>query len=164
MIESDELRQMLVQELLSSKLNKLDFKLQYYNQYLGDTSILLTSLLEEHLLEDSNWTFDKWIDDCLITKLEKQENEWRVWGIVIWGRENTSQEWVDPFYFHLKIENITFKCEEYCFLFGESHENEITYEMFNENRNQFDVSFYSNDDWDRSERDWKYIITWKQPN
>ena len=154
-----ELEQMLVTELVESKdkISKIS-NITYYNEYLGDGSILLSSILAEHLLGGGNWAIEKWFDDSILTKMRVSENKYAIWGIMIWGRENSSQQWVDPFYFEIQLTENSSEFSEYTFLFSEEGHQEITYDEFNKNRNIFDRSFYKNKDWNPSERNWKYII------
>jgi hypothetical protein len=160
----DEIQELLIAELEihKDKIVSTD-NLDYYNNLLGDTSFLLAGLLNQQLKEQIySWDHDKWIDDSLITKVEINQNKLLIWGIMIWGRNNTTAQWTDPFYFEIILEDLDADKEvKYIFLFGDSNSPEIPYEKFNNNRNLWDKDFYSTDEWDIQERDWKYrIIKW----
>ena len=120
-------------------------------------SFLLAGVLELNLKADcENWDTDKWIDDSLLTKVTVDKNKVSIWGVMIWGRLDTTEQWTDPFYFEIVLNEIGFI--EYTFLYGEEQSIEVTYEAFNQNRNLWDRGFYSSKDWDPSERNWEYII------
>lgn len=158
-----ELEDLLVKELvLSQKQIEESDSVEYYNELTGDVSVLLTSILEEHLLERKEWDSKRWLDDSLLTKIELDENIYRIWGIVIWGKENTLSQWTAPFYFEIRLSDDYSDFKEYTFLFGtEENRQYLCYEEFNEDRGIWDKEFYSNDEWDPSERDWKFIINSK---
>ena len=81
-----------------------------------------------------------------------------IWGIMIWGRIDTNEQWVDPFYFEVKLNSDHSDFIKFTFLFGEDSLPEITYIEFNQNRNMWDKGFYSTKNWNPSERNWKYIL------
>ena len=152
-----ELESILINEI--SKISDLKIeRCDYYNHLFADSSIVLCSILEEYLLEREDWEEEKWLDDSLLTKLEVNQREVKIWGVMIWGRVDVSQQWTDPFFFNLRFrgnEKVNF---EYTYLFGESDSPEVTYEEFNSRRGIWDKEHYSSDEWNPSERDWKYII------
>lgn len=165
MKELHELQQLLINELSKYKcLDRDRQEVDYYNDFLGDTSILISSILNEHLLEKTEWEVEKWIDDCLITKVIFDLGKWKIWGILIWGKEDTTQEWTDPFYFEIKTTLNGLHFLEYSFLVGDINSEEITYEEFTNDRGVWDKLFYSSNDWDVSERNWKYIINIQNQN
>ncbi|RNA62005.1 hypothetical protein D1631_08680 [Chryseobacterium nematophagum] len=156
----EELQDLLLDEI-QNNLNKkvVSESHDYYNEYTGYISVLLASILEKRLLKDTDWNSNRWIDDSLLTKLKLSNSKLSIWGIMIWGVKNLNKQWTDPFYFEIefKIENEKF--DNYTFLFGDLINHEISYEAFANNRNYWDVDYYTTSDWSPVERNWKYIIT-----
>ena len=155
-----ELLKMLILELIEFEYKIAEIsEVTYYNEYLGDSSIILSSILGEHLLGRKDWDVEKWLDDCLLTKVKFNDNGcYNIWGIMIWGKENTTQQWVDPFFFNIQLAEKKSNFSEYTFLFSEEGRKEITYEEFSGNRSLLDENFYLTEDWNPSERNWKFII------
>ena len=157
-----ELEQMLVNELVEySRRKPTAITSQYYNEVMGDTSVLLTSILEEHLLGNEEWDSKKWLDDCLLSKVKIEDNKCHIWGVVIYGKENTLKQWTAPIYFEISF----FNCSgymEYLFLFDSENEPELLYEDFAANREFWDSDFYTDEHWNPSERSWKFIIHYKK--
>ena len=153
----EELQQMLFSEI-NDCLYAVDpaIELDYYNEVMGDVSFLLAGVLELNLKTScENWDADKWIDDSLLTKVSVDGNKVSIWGVMIWGRMHTTEQWTDPFYFEAILNDISI---EYTFMFGEEQALEVTYGAFNQDRNMWDRGFYSNRDWKPSERNWEFII------
>jgi len=147
----EEILTMLVHELekYGHKIDRNSRKNEYYNEQLGDTSFLLAGLLELLLKENiTEWDKEKWIDDSLITKIEINNDKLTIEGIMIWGIENTTEQWTDPFCFEIEsfISKIDFK--KITFLFGDWDYPEVSYEEFKKHRNF----------WGANDRNWKYII------
>ncbi len=155
----EEIQGSLIEEIKSSIVNiPINSKLDYYNELLGDVSFLLAGYLHVQLKQNyKDWDSSKWIDDSLITKVNIDSGQYSFWGVMIWGVENTTEQWTDPFYFTVLFEDKDYipKCT---LLFGDSNCAEITYEEFNSDRNYWDEDYYSSPDWHPYERDWKYII------
>ncbi|ROI02150.1 MULTISPECIES: hypothetical protein [unclassified Chryseobacterium] len=130
----EELQSLLLLEIIQSISHIKSIPItNYYNEIMGDTSILLTSLLEEHLLECSDWDSNKWLDDSLLTDIKLlSNNKFSIKGIIIWGRNNTSEEWTEPFSFEIKISD---ELKHYDFLFGDANKPEISYDEYKVNRN-----------------------------
>ena len=152
-----------IETLLKSELNqhldkiKSNSILDCFNDKLEDTSFILAGLLNMLLKNNNpNWK-EKWIDDSLITKVKFDNDKISIWGIMIWGKDDTTEQWTEPFYFETFSSNF----KQYFFLFGDLDCPEIRYEEFNQNRNFWDLCFYSNDQWIPFERKWKYQITSK---
>lgn len=141
----EELQNLLLLEV-NQNIKKINFAqhIDYYNEIMGDTSILLTSILEEHLLEDKNWDKNRWLDDCLLTNVRLLSNDnFSINGIMIWGRNDTLEEWTQPFYFEMQTSNIL---NQYEFLFVDIDNPEISYEEFNMDRHY----------WNYKIKHWKY--------
>jgi len=145
----------LVDEL-ENHINKIKAKnhsVLYYNEILGDTSFLLAVLLDSLLKNNyEDWDNSKWFDDCLISELTIQNDKVKLFGVMIWGKYDTTEQWTEPFAFEVdllnqKNNNVTFK-----FLFSDLDNPEITYENFSKNR----------DYWSVKNRKWKYIIKSKK--
>jgi hypothetical protein len=142
---------MLVDELMKDleRIKSIDKGLVYYNEFLGSTSFLLAGLLELLLKKNfGEWDNRKWIDDSLITSISTQNEIMNIGGIMIWGRENTTKQWTDPFSFEIELSMDEVGFERFTFLFCDSDIHEISYEEFKINREY----------WDNSNRNWKYII------
>jgi hypothetical protein len=155
MKQLEEIEQMLISEIHSNidKIEILECNLEHYNEILGDTSFLLASILNSLLNSNEDWDSKKWIDDSLLTEVKLDGNKLSIWGIMIWGIENTTEQWTDPFYFEIKLKQNTLGFNEYTFLFCDLDKSEISYEDFSMNRNY----------WNPTERNWKYIINQKNP-
>ncbi|AEE51477.1 hypothetical protein [Haliscomenobacter hydrossis] len=159
----EELNEMLVCEICQY-LDEIDFDvdLECYNELTGDVSFLLAGVLESQLKRSFNdWEPNKWIDDSLLTKIAIDGKKVSIWGVMIWGRIDTTQQWIDPFYFEMILNATCSNFVEFTFLFGEEKNIEVTYEEFNTNRNLWGGGFYSDIYWTPFERDWKYIINVK---
>jgi hypothetical protein len=143
---------MLVFELFNSleKVRRINTKPQYYNDILGDTSFLLAGLLDSLLKRDYNdWDKDKWIDDSLLTSSVIENNTLTLGGVMIWGRDNTTEQWTDPFSFRIELFEKEKSYRELTLLFSDWDTPEITYEQFRDNRDCW-AAF--------TDRNWKYII------
>ncbi|MBG6133198.1 Fe-S-cluster formation regulator IscX/YfhJ [Aquimarina sp. EL_43] len=151
----EETELMLITELQSniSNVKNLKSDLEYYNEILGDSSFLLGGLLDVLLKSDNDWDSKRWIDDSLLTKIKLEGNKLSISGIMIWGIENITEQWTDPFYFEIKLKENNPDFDEYTFLFCDLDKSEISYEDFSMNRNY----------WNPIERNWKYIINQKNP-
>jgi len=156
----EEIQEMLISELFNNldrlKLNHNDD----YNKLMGDTSFLLAGYLHQKLKADfKNWDKKKWIDDSLLTKIIFQVDKLFIWGVVIWGIENLTAQWTEPFYFEAVLNNEKTSFEKIILFFGDENCSAITYEDFNINRNFWDREYYSNKNWNPTERSWKYRIS-----
>lgn len=156
----EEIQEMLILELCNSlKSFNSGIEMDYYNEELGDTSFLLAGYLEKQLRKNfQDWNKEKWIDDSLLTKINIDENKLSIWGVMIWGVKNLTEQWTEPFYFNVVLNDCQTDFIKSTLLFGDENCSEITYEEFNQNRDFWDVGYYSNEDWHPFERDWKYII------
>jgi hypothetical protein len=146
-----EILEILVPELISGvdKLSSIGTKPDYYNELFGSTSFLLAGLLESLLKEQvDDWEETKWIDDSLLSGAYFENSTFTLDGVMIWGREDTTEQWTDPFCFKIEllIDKVGYK--KYVFLFGQLGAHEVTYEEFRDNRSY----------WDSVEKDWKYVI------
>lgn len=146
----DEIEVMLVNELWNNfdTIKSLKQEVDYYNDMLGDTSFLLAGLLGALLKFEDKWDSKKWLDDSLLTNIRLNKNKLSICGVMIWGLENTTKQWTDPFSFKVDLGDTKSEFNEYTFMFGDLNKREISYEEFRINRNY----------WGQTERDWKYII------
>lgn len=147
-----EIENMLIVELKEC-LHSIseNVSLDYYNELLGDSSFLLAGLLESQLKKKFvDWNDKKWIDDSLLTKVKINKTKLSIWGIMIWGKEDTTEQWTEPFYFEITFSRNFEKFEQYSFLFGDLNEPAITYEEFSDNRDYWAKNSVN--------RNWKYII------
>lgn len=159
MKSDQEIKKMIMEELRKSSdaISKVE-ELEYYNKVLGDTSYLLSALLDLNLRRSKHWDAEKWLDDSFLTKVSHTPREWHIWGVIIIGENGTTEQWTEPFYCFIKILENNTDVKQVHFLFGEENFMNVTYEEFNNNRRMFDRDFYSDKNWDPSERNWKYII------
>lgn len=145
-----------IKEMLASELNQcipivknIAKPVEYFNEYLGDTSFLLVGLLDAHLREDDEeWTSLKWMDDSLITDVNLTDRRLSIWGIAIWGIEDDTEQWTEPFFFEVALDDFTVDMTHYSFLFGEIGQPEISYEHLRKNP----------DIWAGNDPDWRYIV------
>lgn len=123
----------------------------YFNELLGDTSFLLAGLLYSVLKSKyRDWREDKWIDDSLLTDVRVKESGVTIEGIMIIGRQGTSQQWVAPFVFTINlVEGVEIDTNSFSFLFGTADDRHVSYEDFIGRSEVFDLS---------SNKDWKYKI------
>lgn len=156
----EEIENMLVEELCASADNVecMDKSKRYFNDCVGDASFILAALLHQHLkLSKFDWCKKKWIDDCLLSKIQKNENEVCIWGVMIWGREGVNSQWVEPFFFKIDLD-----CNggqsDYIIMFGSADHPELKYEDFLQNREYWDVDYYVDENWDPYVKSWRYVI------
>ncbi len=149
----EEIQTMLVNELWNrlDRVKSLKSEVDYYNDILGDTSFLLSGLLGALLELRSDWDKHRWIDDSLLLGVKLTKNKLSIWGVMIWGIENTTEQWTEPFYFEVVLDSNESDFSEYTFLLGDLNKPEIPYEEYRVNRNY----------WEEDERNWKYIINKK---
>lgn len=146
-----EILTMLIHELVShfDKVKSINQNLDYYNDILGDTSFLLSNLLESLLRNNfKDWNNRKWMDDSIITSITVQNNKLAIGGIMIWGKKGTTEQWTDPFFFEIDLLRDKTGFKKFTFLFCDMYNHEITYEQFKANRNY----------WTKGIRNWRYII------
>lgn len=147
-----QILKMLIPELISgvNKLSSINKNPGNYNDLFGNTSLMLTGLLELMLkTKFADWDRSKWFDDSFLSEARFENSVLTLEGVMIWGRENTSQRWVDPFLFEIDLQVNENSYKKYVFLFGHLDDKEIIYEQFNKDRSY----------WNNREKDWKYIIT-----
>lgn len=159
-----QLEEMLTLELCDS-LNKINpnTKLDYYNEVFGDTSVILARLFDLRLQERvSEWGAMRWIDDSLLTKVVLSDKRLSIWGIIIWGKEGTTSQWTDPFYFEASLDQASCQMPDYSLMVGDLDLTSITYEDFNNSRGVWDQDYYSNVKWNPCERNWKYKMEIKR--
>lgn len=145
-----EIQEVLIDELHKNIFDSEDWKgeFKYYNEVLGFTSGVLAGLLLVHLREENDeWRGAKWIDDCLITKLELKNSILTIDGIMIWAIGNDS-DWTDPFRFSIEFENTGVDFKEYTFFFGDYDKPALPYNKFRD----------KNEYWGNGVRNWSYII------
>lgn len=149
MKSANEIAQMLLDELLKNIKNINNFKNSiYYNELLGDTSFLLAGLLHMMIKKEPQIDQKIWIDDSLITNINLVDNIISIGGIMIWGKNGTTEEWVDPFNFTINLNNNFTDFTDYNFLFKDVDLTELSYEDFKENRNYYSDKI----------KNWKYEI------
>jgi len=133
--------------------------LMYYNEFLGNTSFVLAKLLESLLVSgDYDWDIKKWIDDLLITKVRVNGNQLMLWAVVISGVDGVTEQWTQPVYFEAKFNNTSRHFDSYLIMYSDNDRIDLSYDEFIKNRDIWDRMSYSSDDWDVSERNWRYIL------
>ena len=149
--------EIMLESEINNHLDKLKnhLNLDYFNELFGDTSFILAGLLEKLIKAKNCCWNEKWIDDSLLKKIKLDNKKISIWGIMIWGKVDTNEQWTDPFYFETFLSDF----KQYFFLFGDLNQTEIIYDNFNKNRDVWDKCYYSDDNWHPSERNWKYKIT-----
>lgn len=125
----------------------------YFNEFLGDTSFLLATLLQRQLENSApDWDSKRWVDDSLIEKcVTKNGNRIGIGGVIIWGLENSTKQWTDPFYFESEFTEDKTDFSWYTFLFCDLDSEGISYEEINLNRSY----------WNFKKRNWRYILNSK---
>lgn len=119
-------------------------------------SFELGQLLWEQLKLDPDWDRSKWIDDTLIHKLRIIGDNVHIWGVVIWGKGGTTEQWTDPIYTEIQLDVRAKHISDMQILFADADYAEISFSRFTNKRTYWDAEFYSTDDWDPKERDWFY--------
>jgi hypothetical protein len=101
----------------------------YLNSSLGDISFLLSSFFESILKSHSLISNDIWFDDSLITKFLFNKLFIEIEGFIIWGKINTTNQWVSPFNIKINFLNSR-KNSNYTILlkFGIEDDKLISYE------------------------------------
>lgn len=147
---------------LSIHINTVDLNAdkEYYNSVFPDTSHLVAGLLYQLLNEEfPDWQKSgRWVDDSLLTKVKIDNQCIFIWGAIIWGKLNTTEQWTSPFYCELAFNKAFDNFDSYAFFFGDLDDPELIYEEFVSNRGHWDKNYYSNTKWDPSERKWEYVI------
>src|SRR5262245_27791496 len=126
--------QAMVESSIMKDLNKdepIEMVGGYYNAAL-DASYLLAGLLELLLKERvADWDSNtRWIDDSLIEEVDKRENKFGISGVMIWGRNDTSEQWTDPFYFEMRWLGNDDNRNRLTFLFCDLDSEEMSYGTF----------------------------------
>jgi hypothetical protein len=155
----EEIENMLLVELLSSSQRLATTKPdRYFNALLGDTSSLIAGYIDEyyrgHYADDED---SIWFDDCLLINVEHQDNQWAIWGVLIWGRENTTEQWVYPFYLETTIVLLPVSAQKLVILFGDMDLPVLTYEEYSCDRIYWDGLFY-NSSISPHLRKWDFVI------
>lgn len=121
----------------------------YYNNLFGRCSYILAGILEQFMdAKYDDWDKEIWFDDSLISDFNLENDNISFGGVMIWGKLNISDQWVDPFYFNIQLNDNEIGFNNYSILFADLNSPSISYENFAKNRDYFD----------RIEKDWKYGI------
>ena len=104
------------------------------NDSLGDTSFLLAAYLEQELrAHDTSWhTSGKWMDDSLFRKVTVEEDRISIYGVMIWGKGGTTEQWTEPFYFEAFFDQIIAKYTHFNLFFGDINHPAKPYERYSE--------------------------------
>lgn len=122
-----------------------------YNAVLGDSSFLLAELLGLLLKKDvREWDSEtRWMDDSLITAVRLCGNKLTLEGVMIWGKIDTTAEWVDRFSFEIEPLFDRVATQRLRFSFCDENTSEVTYEEYK------DGGVFQDSDENVS---WKYVI------
>jgi hypothetical protein len=121
----------------------------YFNRIAGDISFLLAALLNSFMkIKYEDWISEKWLDDSLIHGINFEGNRLQIWGVMIWGRHNTTEQWTDPFLFEIELNKDRLDFKSISFWFCDLLDPELTFERFVENRNYYNFDRIN----------WKYTI------
>ena len=148
-----EIYKMLLNEIIENEHSILsaDRNSIYFNQQAGDTSFLLAGLLDSLLKRDfEDWDKDRWIDDSLLMRIEIENKIAVIDGVMIWGIENSTGQWTDPFHFEMNFAS-NLSHHSVTFLFADLDNPELTYEEFSHDRQH----------WNPRDRNWRFIIASK---
>src|SRR5690349_5039266 len=105
MISLEEIKKKLYQSI-SEKLDAIaiaDSRSANFNELLGPTSYLLAALLQNYLRSDFDWPDNLWQDDSLFSTVTFKEEKLTIKGVMIYGIEGDTSQWVSPFIFSLVI-------------------------------------------------------------
>lgn len=147
----EEIQTILVFDLLeySNSIKSIKPKGDYYNESLGSVSFLLAGLLGSLFKKNvTDWDSNKWIDDSLLKNVKAENNILSIAGVMIWGKENTTKQWTDPFHFEIELMEKQKDFKKLTFLFCDSDKPAISYEDFKFNRYH----------WHKTNRNWRYIL------
>ncbi|RFS16846.1 hypothetical protein [Emticicia sp. C21] len=149
-----------LKKILSSELNetlktlhslkKSTYPDYYYNAIFGDASFILAGILEQLLNESYHWgtKSGKWMDDALIEDFHLYEERLSINGVMIWGKGDTTEQWVEPFYFDVELNKNEVNMEGYNLYFGNTDNPAIPYTYFSNNREY----------WQQDLRNWEYQL------
>lgn len=102
-------------------------------------SFILAGLLELLLISKfSDWDKYRWIDDCLITKAKTNSNLLSIWGVLISGIKDDTEQFIKPFYFEIELNQNANYFNRYLFLFIDLNHPALSYQTFKGNRDYWD--------------------------
>tara|TARA_B110000003_G_C16403654_1_gene439329 strand:- start:149 stop:628 length:480 start_codon:yes stop_codon:yes gene_type:complete len=158
MKSNEELFKLLYIELDKS-LNELDCVMNF-DKELRDVAIYLSGIIENSIGSVEEWGDLDWIDDCLLNKVRLSGDHLSFWGIVIWGKSNTTNQWVDPFHCRVLLDFRKKTCRNFHLKFKSKILKEISYEEFSVNRKYWDSFLNSSKDFQNLESDWKINVSY----
>jgi len=116
----------------------------YQNELLGDSTYLIATTLQYHLVHEKNWDPEIWFDDSLIEKVTLKNKKLTLSGVMIWGTESTTEQWTEPFEFFALFNQLG--PIHYELFYSNSKYAEITYNDFAKDRGY----------WKRLNPNWEY--------
>ncbi len=128
----------------------------YYNDELNDIPFIIGAILDKQLRENNNIWIEKdnkWVDDILITKTKVNNDNFEFWGVVIWGRNKTTEQWTDPGYFKIFFDSN--RISKISILFKDVKNDSISYTKFTKNRDVWSGDYYSDRQYNIEEIDWE---------
>ena len=134
---------MLDSEILESRSNILNTEYNY-NIAMGKTSYLLAAYIGLLLKQnDPEWKKDRWMDDSILEGVDYNDFECRIWGVMIFGIENSTEQWTEPFVYVSQNNGKT-----WFVFYGDKNQEPYSYDNF-----RFDREYWRNP---HGNRDWKY--------
>lgn len=119
----------------------------YFNSISEFLSIDITDAVNQAVSSP-----EYWFDDTILTRLAKEKMVYKVWGVLILGRnDDSTRQWTTPIYCEVCLNDLI--VEVYV---GDRRKNPIEYEKFTEDRGVWDQKFYSSDKWSYHDREWLY--------
>lgn len=140
-----ELEEMLKKEISTNIFSTpLSVNYVYLNKFLGDSSFIIARVMELYLKDNEYFKNNKiWFDDTLIIRIEKEDQVVSLWGVLIFGIEDITEQFTNPFRFNINLLSTT--CT---FSYGDASQKAISYEDFLSNRSA----------WNPSKRNWEFIF------
>ena len=155
-----------IKNILHAEVQELDSNLSLdqtspvINPSLGDLSFVLAGYVYLCLQEiDQQWGNLKWVDDIIFTKVVRIEGVIRIWGVLIWGRKNTTAQWTEPICAEVHKLDLEGNIYEIAVLFADKETRPLPYSNFVQNRGVWGDNFYATGEWEFRDIDWIYNFT-----
>jgi hypothetical protein len=118
------------------------------SDYPGSTIAWLLDM-HMHLCDLPEWRW-RWMDDVLDTRIEVKGEKVEVFGYVVWGNDETSEQWTDPFQ-AIFIRDSEERIVEYELLFCDDTYPSQPYTLSRRRQPTAEI-------------DWSYRFAWKNQN
>lgn len=138
----NEIKSMLDSEILESRNSIVNTK-DSYNTVMGKTSYLLAAFVGLLLKQNNQeWKTGKWMDDSILEGVMYNDVECRIWGVMIFGTEDSTEQWTEPFLYISRDNG-----KSWLVFYGDKNHNAYSYDNF-----RFDREYWKDPNWDR---DWR---------